>query len=120
MKRRGFLKRLLGVAAAAVVSEKIIPDDGVALRSAAHPGSMGLAPIKAEGSRMLYDDLAAPLAPDLTEASLEQACITIKKRGGILTRADFSKQLADGLNKAFEEVYSDYEPDGWPKPDDNA
>ena len=117
MKRRGFLKRLLGVAAAAVVSEKIIPDDGVALNSMAHPG-MGLAPLKREGGAMLYDDLAAPLAPDLTEASLEQACITIKKRGGILTRAEFSERLADSLNKAFGDVYSDYEPDGWD--DDNA
>jgi hypothetical protein len=128
MKRRGFLKRLAGVATAAVVSEKLIPDDGVALRSMAHPGSraydydgvvqmegFGLAPAKAEGSVMLYDELAAP---DLTEASLEQACIEIKKRGGILTRAEFSEQLADGLNKAFEDVYRDYEPGGWD--DDNA
>ena len=78
MKRRGFLKRLLGAATAAVVSEKVIPDDGVALRSMAHPmhpaiahetnplseiGNLyagpGLAPIKAEGSTMAYDHLNA-------------------------------------------------------------
>lgn len=111
MKRRGFLKRLAGVATAAVVSEKIIPDDGVELYSLEHPFGMGLAPIKAEGATIPYD---------LTEASLEQACIEVKRSSGILTRSDFSRQLADGLNKAFEDVYADYEPDGWPKPDDNA
>jgi hypothetical protein len=128
MKRRGFLKRLLGAATAAVVSEKLIADDGVALHSIKHPtllhdaahhdlaGGFGLAPAKAEGSVMLYDDLDAPLAPDLSEASLEQACIDIKKRSGILTRAEFREQLADGLNKCFEEAYAEYEPDGWPKP----
>ena len=128
MQRRGFLKRLAGVATAAVISEKLIPDDGVALGSMRHPallhdaahhdltGGFGLAPAKAEGSVMLYDDLVAPLAPDLSEASLEQVCIDVKRRGGILTRAEFSEQLADGLNKAFKEVYADYEPDGWPKP----
>lgn len=119
MKRRGFIKRLFGVATAAVVSEKLIPDNGVSLYSAAHPVPMdgfGLAPAKAEGSAMLYDDLVGPMAPDLTEASLEQACIEVKKRSGILTRSEFSKQLSDGLNKAFEEVYADYEPDDWPKP----
>jgi len=123
MKRRGFLKRLAGVATAVVISEKIIPDDGVALGSMKHPvllhdaahhdltGGFGLAPAKLEGSTMLYDELAAP---DLSEASLEQACIDIKKRGGILTRAEFSEQMADGLNKAFKDVYAEYEPDGWP------
>lgn len=125
MKRRGFLKRLAGVATAAVISEKIIPDDGVALGSMKHPvllhdaahhdltEGFGLAQAKVEGSTMLYDELAAP---DLTEASLEQACIDIKKRGGIMTRAEFSEQLSDGLNKAFKDVYAEYEPDGWPKP----
>lgn len=125
MQRRGFLKRLAGVATAAVISEKLIPDDGVALGSMKHPvllhdaahhelsGGFGLAPAKAEGSVMLYDDLDAP---DLSEASLEQACVEIKKRSGILTRAEFGEQLADGLNKAFEEAYAEYEPDGWPKP----
>lgn len=127
MQRRGFLKRLAGVATAAVISEKLIPDDGVALGSMKHPallhdaahhdlaGGFGLAPAKLEGSTMLYDELAAP---DLTEASLEQACIEIKKRGGIMTRAEFSEQLADGLNKAFKDVYSEYEPGGWA--DDDA
>lgn len=128
MKRRGFLKRLAGVATAAVVSEKLIPDNGVALYSASHPGSkaydydgvvqmegFGLAPAKAEGSAMLYDELAVP---DLSEASLEQACIEVKKRSGILTRSEFGKTLADSLNKAFGDVYRDYEPDGWD--DDNA
>ncbi len=113
MKRRGFLKRLAGVATAAVVSEQVIPDDGVSLFSAAHPG---MAPLKAEGSVMLYDDLVGPMAPDLTEASLEQLCIDVKRGSGVLTRGEFSKQLADGLNKCFEEAYADYEPDGWPKP----
>ncbi len=123
MQRRGFLKRLAGVATAVVISEKIIPDDGVALGSMKHPALLhdaahhdlsegfGLAPAKLEGSTMLYDELAAP---DLSEASLEQACIDIKKRGGILTRAEFSEQMADGLNKAFKDVYAEYEPDGWP------
>jgi len=73
MKRRGFLKRLLGVATAAVVSEKVIPDDGVALQSAAHPGSQsfGMAPLKPEGGTIPYD---------LSEESLEAACIEIQKR----------------------------------------
>jgi len=125
MQRRGFLKRLAGVATAAVVSEKLIADDGVALGSMKHPvllhdaahhdltEGFGLAPAKLEGSTMLYDELDAP---DLSEASLEQACIDIKKRGGILTRAEFSEEMADGLNKAFKDVYAEYEPDGWPKP----
>jgi hypothetical protein len=119
MKRRGFLKRLAGVATAAVVSEKLIPDDGVALGSMKHPALLhdaahhdltegfGLAPLKAEGATIPYD---------LTEASLEQLCVDVKKRGGILTRSEFSQQMADGLNKAFKEVYADYEPDDWPKP----
>ncbi len=127
MQRRGFLKRLAGVATAVVISEKLIPDDGVALGSMKHPvllhdaahhdlvGGFGLAPAKAEGSAVLYDELAAP---DLTEASLEQACIEIAKgpavrTHGILTRAEFSEQMADGLNKAFEDVYAEYKPDGW-------
>ena len=130
MQRRGFLKRLAGVATAVVISEKLIPDDGVALGSMKHPvllhdaahhdlsEGFGLAPAKAEGSAMLYDDLAAPLAPDLTEASLEQACIDLANEGaeirsGILTRAEFSEQMADGLNKAFKDVYAEFEPDGW-------
>jgi len=117
MKRRGFLKRLAGVATAAVVSERVIPDDGVALSSIKHPvplhdaahhdltGGFGLAPAKAEGATILYDDLS--------EASLEAACIEVKKRGGILTRAEFSERMADSLNKAFGDVYRDYKPDGW-------
>ena len=121
MKRRGFLKRLAGVATAAVVSEKLIPDDGVSLFSAKHPtllhdaahhdltGGFGLAQAKPEGATIPYD---------LSEASLEQACIEVKKRGGILTRSEFGKTLADSLNKAFGDVYRDYEPDGWD--DDNA
>lgn len=109
MKRRGFLKRVLGVAAAAVVSEKIIPDDGVALHSLEHPFGMGLAPLKPEGGVIPYD---------LTEESLEQACIEVlnegaELRGGVLTRSEFSKQMADSLNDAFKEVYSDFEPDDW-------
>ena len=122
MKRRGFIKRLFGVATAAVVSEKLIPDDGVSLFSAKHPTLLhdaahhdltgfGLAQAKAEGSVMLYDDLAAPLSP----ASLEDLEIDVRP-GGIMKRAEFVEQLRDGLNKAFEEVYEDYEPDDWPKP----
>ena len=127
MQRRGFLKRLAGVATAVVISEKLIPDDGVALGSMKHPvllhdaahhdlsEGFGLAPAKLEGSTMLYDELAAP---DLTEASLEQACIDLANEGaeirsGILTRAEFSEQMADGLNKAFKDVYAEFEPDGW-------
>ena len=73
MKRRGFLKRLAGVATAAVVSERVIPDDGVALHSIAHPGSapFGLAPLKREGGTIPYD---------LCEESVEAACIEIQKR----------------------------------------
>ncbi len=119
MQRRGFLKRLAGVATAAVVSEKLIPDDGVSLFSAKHPtllhdaahhdltGGFGLAQLKPEGATIPYD---------LTEASLEQVCIDVKRGGGILTRSEFSEYLADGLNKVFEEAYADYEPDEWPKP----
>ena len=114
MKRRGFLKRLVGLATAAVVSETVVPDDGVSLYSLEHPFGMGLAPLKPEGGTIPYD---------LTEESLEAACVEILEdplavsRSGILTRSDFAKQLADGLNKCFEEAYADYEPDGWPKPD---
>ena len=118
MRRRGFLKRLAGVATAAVVSERVIPDDGVSLFSAKHPTLLhdaahhdltgfGLASAKAEGATIPYD---------LTEESLEHVCIEVKKRGGILARSDFAKQLADGLNKCFAEAYEDYEPDEWPKP----
>ena len=80
MKRRGFLKRLAGVATAAVVSERVIPDDGVALRSAAHPYlhdgkghdiGFDLAPLKPEGATIPYD---------LCEESVEAACIEIQKR----------------------------------------
>ncbi len=121
MKRRGFIKRLLGVATAAVVSEKIIPDDGVSLFSAKHPTLLhdaahhdltgfGLASAKAEGATIPYD---------LSEAALEELEIDVRP-SGIMKRADFVAQLRDGLNKAFEDVYADYEPDGWPKPDDNA
>ncbi len=71
MQRRGFIKRLFGVATAVVVSEKLIPDDGVELHSIKHPillhdaahhdltEGFGLAPAKAEGSTMLYDHLNA-------------------------------------------------------------
>lgn len=69
MQRRSFLKRLFGVAAAAVVSEQVIPDDGVALHSIAHPfnpdvpnGAVGFykaVPVKAEGSAIVYDHLNA-------------------------------------------------------------
>ncbi len=71
MQRRSFLKRLFGVATAAVVSESVIPDDGVALKSMKHSillhdaahhdltKGFGLAPAKAEGSTMAYDHLNA-------------------------------------------------------------
>ena len=127
MQRRGFLKRLAGVATAVVISEKLIPDDGLAVGGSNPPvprpaarthdraGGFGLAQAKLEGSTMLYDELAAP---ERTEASLEQACIDLANEGaeirsGILTRAEFSEQMADGLNKAFKDVYAEFEPDGW-------
>lgn len=118
MQRRGFLKRLLGAATAVVVSEKLIPDDGVALSSIKHPvllhdaahhelsGGFGLASVKAEGATIPYD---------LSEAALEELEIDVRP-SGIMKRADFVAQLRDGLNKAFEEAYAEYEPDGWPKP----
>ena len=76
MKRRGFLKRLAGVATAAVVSERLIADDGVALNSMAHPqvtpgppaNGFSLAQLKPEGATIPYD---------LTEESLEQAVIDV-------------------------------------------
>lgn len=115
MKRRGFIKRLFGVATAAVVSEKIIPDNGVSLFSARHPlhdaahhdlaGGFGLAQAKPEGATIPYD---------LAEESLEVLEIDVRP-SGIMKRAEFVEQLRDGLNKAFEEVYEDYEPDDWPK-----
>ena len=118
MQRRGFLKRLLGAATAVVVSEKLIPDDGVALSSIKHPvllhdaahhelsGGFGLASVKAEGATIPYD---------LSEAALEELEIDVRP-SGIMKRADFVAQLRDGLNKAFKDVYADHEPDDWPKP----
>ena len=108
MKRRGFLKRLAGVFTAAVVSEKVVPDDGVALYSAKHPG-MGLAPLKPEGDYVLYDDLGAPV--DLTEASLEQACIDLANETdgrGIGIRPNFIHVLRDDLRDAFNDAFDDH------------
>jgi hypothetical protein len=94
MKRRGFLKRLAGVATAAVVSERVIPDDGVSLYSAAHPVStegFGLAPIKAEGATIPYD---------LSEESLEQVCIDVHEQYRWVTSRrlfDFRRRVIDAV-----------------------
>ncbi len=99
MQRRGFIKRLFGVATAVVVSEKIIPDDGVALHSIAHPESspFGLAPPLPEGSAIAFDPL-----PDVPIRTAHH---------GIMSRADFAECLSDSLNKAFTEHYSDLSDD---------
>lgn len=92
MQRRSFIKRLFGVATAAVVSESVIPDDGVALTSIPHPNA---------GADITYD---------LTEESLEQVCIDLAKekgRSGIMTRADFRAQLKEGLDTVFRLQYKD-------------
>ena len=67
MKRRGFIKRLFGVATAAVVSEKLIAADPVLLHDAAHhdlTGGLGLAQAKPEGGVYFPDPLDAPTKAD--------------------------------------------------------
>ena len=89
MNRRGFIQSFIG-AAAMVATGKAVTDDGVALKSIAHPGSLsgevgfGLAQAKMEGASIPYDQ-------------------------GLM--AEYPKILKEGLTKMFGDVYSELDPD---------
>lgn len=104
--RRGFIKRLFGVATATVVSEKLIPDDGVALYSAKHPGSLGgeagfgLAPTKPEGGVFMPD----PTFETVPGSTVDLGAV--KGGSGVMTRADFAAQLKESADKALADHYA--------------
>lgn len=57
MRRRSFIKRLCGVATAAVVGDKLIPEDAGAnacIEELTCGTGFGLAPVKREGAALLY------------------------------------------------------------------
>ena len=89
MDRRGFIQSVLGAAVMAVVPN----NDGVELKSISHPfnpaepsGVVGLVPVKAEGTSMLYDRTAYT--------------------------GRFGQQVAEGIRKAFADHYA-MEPDSF-------
>ena len=101
MNRRGFIQSFIGAVAMAATG-KAVSDDGVALNSIAHAGSKSL------------EDMVIDLAEEsgevgfgLAPAKMEGASIPYDR----LNCRDIGKQLAEGLNKAFGEVYGELDPD---------
>ena len=59
MRRRGFIKRLFGVATTAVVGDKIADSRRGVFDNSTIGEPFGLVPAKAEGTSMVYDHLNA-------------------------------------------------------------